>query len=122
MKNITGSGSWLFLLIFILTSCGGQTTLVPEVTRPAIGVEITNDNCPSIEAQADIQILWTNNDTVDHTLWIEHKNEQGVVTEAGGTDLLQPGTTFSITSLMPGKYTYYCSKDRTEFGTILITQ
>jgi plastocyanin len=123
MKNIKGYGLWLFLLAFFLTACAsGQTPESPQVTAPAIGVEITKDGCPSIEAQTDVQIVWTNNDNVDHTLLIEQKDEQGVVMESGGTDVFQPGDIFTIVSLAPGEYTYYCSKDRTSFGSILITQ
>jgi len=122
MKNIRGYGLWLFLLAFSLTACSeGQIPSSPQISAPAIGVEVTKDSCPSIEAQTDMQISWTNNDTVDHVLWIEHRDGQGVVTEFGGTDVIQPGTTFSIVSLTPGEYTYYCSKDRTAFGSILIT-
>jgi plastocyanin len=120
MKNIIGSGLWLFLLAFILTACTGQTPSTPQVNAPAISVEITKDNCPSIEAQADIQILWTNTDTVDLVLLIEHKDENGTITETGGTDLFQPGTTFSISSLSPGEYTYFCSQDHSAFGMITI--
>ncbi len=122
MKNINGSGLCVFLLAVILTACGGQTPSSPQITAPAIGVDITRDGCPSIEARADMQIIWTNKDNAEHTLLIEHKDEQGVVMESGGTDVIQPGDTFSIVSLAPGEYTYYCSNDRTSFGSILITQ
>ena len=123
MKNIKGFGLLFVFLAFILTACGsGETVSQPQVTAPSIGVEITKDNCPSIEVQVGMQILWTNNDTVDRVLYIEHKDEQGAVMEAGGTDLLQPNTTFSIDGLAIGEYTYYCSKDRTSFGSILVTQ
>lgn len=122
MNENKGSGLWVFLLAVILTACGGQTSLSPQITVPAIGVEITKDSCPSIEARSDMQILWTNTDNVDHALLIEHKDEQGVVMESGGTDVIQPGDTFSIVSLAPGEYTYYCSSDHTSFGSILITQ
>jgi len=122
MKNIKGSGLWLFLLVIVLTACASQTPVPSQVNAPAISVDVTKDNCPSIEAQSSMQISWTNNDTVDLVLWIEHKDENGEITEAGGTDLLQPGTMFSISNLSPGEYTYYCSKDRTVFGTITISQ
>jgi hypothetical protein len=42
-----------------------------------------------------MQIMWVNMDSVDHTLIIEHTNEQGVVVDVGGTDLFQPGNFFS---------------------------
>lgn len=116
-------GISLFVLVLIVSACrGAQTPLVTQVTPPAIGVQITSDNCPSIEAQSGMQISWTNMDNVDLVLSIEHEDEQGAVTESGGTDLLQPGASFSISVLSPGQYTYYCSIDRTAFGTILITE
>ena len=67
-----------------------------------------------------MQIAWTNADNVDHVLWLERKEEQGILVDAGGTDLLQPGTTFSITLTEAGEYTYYCSKDHTAFGMIAV--
>ena len=68
-----------------------------------------------------MQIAWTNRDNVDRILWIERKNESGNIMDAGGTDLLQPEVTFTITLTDPGVYTYYCSKDRHAFGTITVT-
>ena len=122
MKNIKVYGFGLFLMAFVLSACGDvQPFQVQQETAPGINVEITKENCPSIEAQADMRISWTNNDTVDLILVIEHKDEQGVITEFGGTGLFQPGTTFSISSLAPGEYTYYCSQDHSAFGTITIT-
>ena len=112
---------WLLLTILILTSCGCQTTLSPHEVAPAISVEIMKGSCPSIEAQDDMKVSWTNNDTVDHVLWLEYKDEQGIIIQAGGTDLLQPEATSSTALFTPSEYTYYCSQDRTMFGTILIT-
>jgi plastocyanin len=114
------------LLIFLFlvstqTACGGASTSVePILTPPAISVQITKDDCPSIEVQAGMQIAWINRDTVDRILMIERKDEQGAIIDLGGTDLLQPGTTFSINLTTPGQYTYYCSKDRRAFGTITV--
>jgi plastocyanin len=111
-----------FLLVFTITACGGVSTPAePPVTPPAISVQITKDDCPSIEVQAGMQIAWTNQDKVDRILMIERKDEQGVIIDSGGTDLLQPGTTFSINLTAPGQYTYYCSKDRRAFGTITVS-
>jgi len=67
-----------------------------------------------------MQIMWTNMDSADHTLIIERTNEQGVIVDVGGTDLLQPGNFFSTSLSETGQYTYYCSKDRTSFGTITV--
>ena len=112
----------LFFLASTVTACGGMSKPTePPVTPPAISVQITKEYCPSIEVQADMQIVWTNLDDVDRMLWIERKDGQGIIVDAGGTDLLQPGTTFSITLTDPGEYTYYCSRDRKSFGTITVT-
>jgi plastocyanin len=111
----------LFFLVSTMTACGGMSKPTePLVTPPAISVQITKEYCPSIEVQAGMQIAWTNRDDVDRMLWIEYKDGQGVLVDAGGTDLLQPETTFSITLTNPGEYTYYCSKDRKAFGTITV--
>ena len=119
------SAKILWVLIFlasIVTACSGRSIPAePPVTPPAISVQITKEYCPSIEVQAGMQIAWTNLDDLDRMLWIERKDGQGIIVDAGGTDLLQPDTTFSITLTDPGEYTYYCSRDRKAFGTITVT-
>ena len=111
----------LFLLS-LLTACGSAvTTESPVLTPPAISMDITGDRCPSVEVKAGMQIAWTNRDNVDRILWIDRKDESGNLMDAGGTDLLQPEVTFTITLTDPGVYTYYCSKDRQAFGTITVT-
>jgi len=113
---------WLITLILVLSisSCAGQSPVAPQVTAPAISVQITKDVCPSIEVQAGTQVAWMNLDTVDRAVIIERMDEQGVVISSGGTDLLAPGDSFS-TTLEAGQYAYYCSKDRTIFGMITVS-
>ena len=114
---------WLVLLFIVLfmTACGSpRPPLEPVVTPPAISVQITKDYCPSIEIQVGMQIAWTNADNEDRVLLLERKDEQGVLIDSGGTDLLQPGTTFTTTLMDLGQYTYYCSKDHTAFGMITV--
>jgi len=108
------------LLMLTLSACGsGAAQVEPQnLTPPAITVQVTKDNCPSIEVQAGMQVAWINLDTVDHILMIEHKDEQGTVTDSFGTTLLQPDTTFSTSLDEPGQYTYYCSEDKKQWGTI----
>lgn len=104
-------------------ACGGNKLPSSQpITPPAIEVQITRENCPFIEISSAMQISWVNNDNIDDILLIEFKGEQGVITEAGGTDMLQPRTTFSIASLSSGEYIYYCSKNRLDIGTILVTE
>ena len=112
----------ILFLASMLAACGGApTSAEPLVTPPAISVQITKEYCPSIEVQPGMQIAWTNQDNVDRVLMIERTDELGAIVDSGGTDLLQPGTTFSISLTEPGQYTYYCSKDRAAFGTITVT-
>jgi plastocyanin len=120
MKNICSKV--LILTTVILAACGAKPTPQPSVvTAPAIMVQITEDDCPSIEASVGVQIVWTNEDTTDHALIIQHLNDAGQIVDAGGTDLLQPGDFFSTTFMEAGEYTYYCSIDQTTFGMITIT-
>jgi plastocyanin len=116
--------SFLFAFLFLVsvtTACSNAQNPPPAVTPPAISVQITKDYCPSVEVQVGMQIAWTNLDTVGRVLWLERKDEKGVIIDAGGTDQLQPGNTFSITLSEPGQYTYYCSKDHKAFGSIMVS-
>lgn len=119
MKN---TSSFIFLILVLFTTACGSTRppAEPVVTPPAISVQITRDYCPSLEIQAGMQIAWTNADNKDRVLLLERKNEQGVLIDSGGTDLLQPGTTFTTTLMDPGQHIYYCSKDRAVFGAIIV--
>jgi plastocyanin len=121
MKNRLHFFFVILTLALALTACGTQPAPAsPVLTPPAISVQITKDDCPSLDVQVGMQIAWTNADSEDHIVLIEQKDEQGNVTDSGGTDLLQPGTTFSITLLDSGTYTYYCSQDRKAYGTITV--
>lgn len=111
---------FLFMVLF-MNACGStRPPSEPVVTPPAISVQITKDYCPSLEIQTGMQIAWTNADNENRVLLLERKDEQGTLIDSGGTDLLQPGTTFTTTLVDPGQYTYYCSKDRTAFDTITV--
>ena len=89
-------------------------------TKRSPSLEIKGNECPSLEAQVGMQVAWTNRDNVDHILVLERTDDNGVLIDSGGTDLLQPGSTYSITLIEPGQYTYYCSEDRAVFGTITV--
>lgn len=109
----------MLMIAYVVSACGAAPTPDPfVVTPPAISVNITKGICPSIEITPGMQIAWTNLDTVDRSLIIERTNEQGVVVDSGGTPALQPGATFMITLIEEGQYTYYCSVDRKQVGTI----
>lgn len=115
---------WLifsFIALF-MPACGStRSAAEPVLTPPAIGIQITEAYCPSVEIKAGTQIAWTNADIADRALILERRDEQGVLIDSGGTDLLQPGATFTITLMNAGQYIYYCSIDHTEFGTITVS-
>lgn len=117
------NGFGLFLFFALLVSACATTNPIaePVATPPAISVQITKDFCPSLEIRAGMQIAWTNADNADRTLWIERKDENDILIDSGGIDLLQPGTIYSVTLMDPGQYIYYCSKDHTSFGTITVS-
>jgi hypothetical protein len=101
------------------TACGISPT--PEawvLTAPAISVQIMKGYCPSIEVQPGMQISWTNQDDQERLLILQRVDDQGVITDSGGTNSLPPGGSFSIVLTEAGEYTYFCSLDRTEFGVI----
>jgi hypothetical protein len=121
MKKVFSLMFVQFFLVGIIVACSSiQTLEAPALTPPAVGLEITGDDCPSVEVQTGMQIAWTNLDDVNHTLILERQDDYGVVVDSGGTDLLQPGSTFSITLTEPGQYTYYCSQDKDASGTITV--
>lgn len=109
-----------FFVTIMIACIPAETLEAPPITPPAIGMEISGDFCPSTRVQAGAQITWTNKDDVDRILILKRTDENGALVDAGGTDLLQPGSTFSITLTEPGQYTYYCSKDGTVSGQITV--
>lgn len=114
--------SWFLTIALVLGSaaCSRQVPAVPLLTPPAVGVQISGNACPSIEVQAGMQVAWTNRGDVDRVVILERMNDQGVVEDVGGTDLLRPGDTFSTSLPEAGRYIYYCSQDRKAFGTIIV--
>jgi plastocyanin len=112
----------LFLIAVFMSACVGQkSTQDPVVNSPSIGVQITKDLCPSIEVQSGMQVEWTNIGNEDRALLLERKDENGNLVDFGGTDLLQPGSSFSITLIESGEYIYYCSIDHTSYGSITVS-
>jgi hypothetical protein len=111
-------GLGLFLLILILTACGGgQTPPAAQGTPPALGVLITDINCPSVEVESGMQVAWTNKG-----------GQVYVVQSAPGPDgsryfdsgELQPGDSFVFTFTGPGIYLYQCTPDGEMTGTVTI--
>ena len=110
----------IMAILVLSTACVGRNPAAPLVTPPAISVQVTEDYCPSIELQTGMNVAWTNQDNADRAIILGRLDEQGVFAESGGTDLLRPGDTFSTQFNEPGRYAYYCSVDRSTFGTITV--
>lgn len=112
----------LFLIAVFMSACGNQRSTQDTVENlPTISVQITKDICPSIEIQSGMQVEWTNIGNEDRVLLLERKDENGNLVDFGGTDLLQPGSSFLFTLTQPGQYLYYCSKDHISFGSIIVS-
>ena len=109
-----------FFVTIMIACIPAETLEAPPVTPPAIGMEISGDVCPSTRVQEGTQITWTNKDDIDRILILMRTDQKGALVDAGGTDLFQPGSTFSITLSEPGQYIYYCAKDRTVSGNITV--
>ena len=112
----------LFLIVVFMSACGNlRSTQDTIVNLPTISVQITKDICPSIEIQSGMQVEWINIGNEDRALLLEREDENGTLIDFGGTDLLQPGSSFSITLIESGEYIYYCSIDHTSYGSITVS-
>jgi|GEM_PF-1730218 len=112
---------FLFILFVGIFTCGQTLTVASKAAVPTISVQIAGDHCPSVQVQAGMQIAWTNLDHDDRILIIEPENGQSGI-RSRGTSLFEVADTFSTYLNEPGRYTYYCSKDRSVSGTITVLQ
>lgn len=111
----------LLLVALILSACGSKGDEVPEVllTPPAISVNVTRENCPSMELEAGMWVAWTNVDTVSLPIKIEFSDENG---KGAGTGLsvIEPGTTFSTNFPESGIFNVYCTDNTDTHATITV--
>jgi plastocyanin len=69
----------------------------------------------SITIKKDTKVLWTNQDSVAHTV-----TETG--SQAGpNSSALDPGTSYSFTFVQAGSYHYHCSIHPQMTGTVTVT-
>ena len=110
----------LLLVALILSACGSKGDEVPEVllTPPAIIVQASRDNCPSIEAEVGMTVAWENVDTVSLPIKIEFPDENGKVTDTG-LSVIEPGTTFSTNFPKAGIFRVYCT-DADTYSTVTV--
>lgn len=103
---------WLALTLVACDTAGTE----PVQSLRGISVEITSSTCPSITIKAGDQVLWTNNDRVEHIVQVEDLNGRSLV-ESGN---LQPGDSFGFVFPEAGSYVYRCSAGGDTTGTITV--
>lgn len=111
--------SAFFVALLMISGCGNKPQRVDvSVTPPAITVEASRDNCPSIEVEVGMWVAWTNVDTVSLPIKIEYPYEKG---KGAGTGLsvIDPGTTFSTNFPDAGIFRVYCT-DTDIYSTITV--
>ncbi|MFN8433038.1 MAG: hypothetical protein U0V18_03410 [Anaerolineales bacterium] len=111
----------LSIVVLILSACGSKGDEVPDVllTPPAIVVNASRDNCPSIIAEVGMTIAWENVDTVPLPIKIEFLDENGKVTDTG-LSVIDPETVFSTQFPNPGVYRVYCTDNTDTYSTITV--
>lgn len=114
---------FVFILLFVsfaLSACGSKDEETPDVllTPPAIMVEVSRENCPSIETVVGMSVAWRNVDTVPLPIKIERLDESGKVADTGKTELY-PETVLTLEFYEGGIYHYYCT-DADVFATITV--
>lgn len=107
-------------MIFGLSACGAKNdprqNVVPN--PPAMSVTITRENCPSMEAQIGMTVVWTNGDTVKLPIALVQIDDAGNVIDAGKSEV-GPGDMFSTKFDNTGTYRFYCSGENKDvYGTI----
>lgn len=110
-----------FFLPFIIVACCSKGGEVPDVllTPPAIVVNASRDNCPSIEAEVGMTIAWENVDTVPLPIKIEFLDDNGKVTDTG-LSVIDPETVFSTQFQEAGVYHVYCTENADTYSTITV--
>jgi plastocyanin len=107
----------VIILVFTLGACSSPTSEAPVVTPPAIGVTITDEDCPSLEVQPGMQVAWTNAGEEVHIVQSELLADGSRKFDSGE---LQPGDSFIFTFTESGSYAYQCSTDGTMMGTVTV--
>ena len=103
------------IIATFVTGCQSQPTLATD-SAPGIGVEISTDQCPNIEAKSGEHVTWTNTD--NHVHMVRHRAEQGDVQFVSGD--IQPGDSFTFLFVEPGTYRYECSECTSVYGTVVV--
>ena len=111
--------SMFFITLLMISGCGSKSQQADvSVTPPAISVNITRGNYPSMELEVGMWVAWTNVDTVSLPIKIEYPYEEA---KGAGTGLsvIDPGTTFSTNFPDAGIFRVYCT-DTDIYSTITV--
>ncbi len=111
---------FLILIISFAAGCTQQTSSSTEVTASGglgikTDVEIKNFkfNPETVTIPAGTTVIWTNNDSTNHTVVSTTGNEM----DSGS---LNPGETFAHMFNVPGTYEYHCSIHTTMVGKVVV--
>ena len=111
---------FLILIISFALGCTQQTSSSTEITASGIlgiktDVEIKNFkfNPETVTIPAGTTVIWTNNDSTNHTVVSTTGNEM----DSGS---LNPGETFAHIFNDPGTYEYHCSIHTTMVGKVVV--
>lgn len=104
------------IIAVLLIGCQSQQTL-PEDPVPGINVEISSDQCPTIEVRSGEQVTWTNTDKQAHIL--RHTPDDGNPQFVAGD--IQPGDSFSFLFIETGTYPYECSEGTGNRGVVVVS-
>ena len=113
---------YLMILILMLSACGQTNNDVPQemfLTPPAMSVTLTSENCPSMEVQVGMQVMWVNGDTVTIPITLEELDDQGNVITTGKSEISAENQ-FSVRFEHAGTYHLYCSENRDVHATITV--
>lgn len=109
-----------------VVGCGGATSVSSRPTAQrgqapgtAVAIEDFQFDPGSIEIERGMQVVWTNRDTILHT--VTSGETAGAENKADGVftgKLRHKGTTFAYRFSEPGTYTYFCSQHNVMNGTI----
>ncbi len=127
MSKSTARGRWRTVAVGMLVSaavaCGGGGGTGGEASSPAAGPSSSGQAVsiagfkfvpPDTEVTAGTEVVWTNDDTVAHTV----QDEGELFAESPE---LATGDTFSFTYDTPGTYPYICGIHPYMKGTVTVS-
>jgi len=81
---------YLMILVVMLSACGQTNNDVPPemfLTPPAMSVTVTRKNCPSMEVQVGMQVMWVSGDTATIPITLEELDDHGNVITTGKSEI-----------------------------------